>query len=508
MNHGRRHRPPLGPVAIGTGDPRYADLVNGVNHRFTGTPEHIRVVGDAEQTVRAVQDAVDAGLRVAVRSGGHCLEDFVDGPDTRFLIDMSQMDTVYHDPVQGAFAVEPGIQLGALYRALYKGWNVTVPGGSCPTVAAGGHILGGGYGPLTRLHGCVVDYLHAVEVVVVDAAGTARRVVASRDDEGALGDLWWAHTGGGGGTFGVVTRYWLRARDAPAGAAPGTLLPRPPATVLDSLVTWSWQDMTGDRFRRLMRNHAEWHERNSAPDSRYAGLFSVLGVMHSASGVIVMSTQTDATVPDAEALLQGYVDALAEGTGPHPAHLVRRRPWLRSMLQPTLPDTVTGMRSKGKAAYLLKGYDDEQLDVLHRALTDADHGHPGAGVLFMSYGGRVAEVPAHATATAQRGAVMKAFYVDLWQDPAEDARHLAWIRELYRDVYARTGGVPVPDGQSDGTYINYPDTDLADPEWNKSPVPWHALYYKDNYPRLQRAKAHWDPRDVFRHALSVRLPEA
>ena len=47
---------------------------------------------------------------------------------------------------------------------------------------------------------------------------------------------------------------------------------------------------------------------------------------------------------------------------------------------------------------------------------------------------------------------------------------------------------------------------LADPRWNASGVPWHALYYKGNYPRLQRVKARWDPRDVFHHALSIRLP--
>jgi aclacinomycin oxidase len=377
---------------------------------------------------------------------------------------------------------------------------VTVPGGAFPGVAAGGHIVGGGYGALTRRHGCVVDFLHAVEVVVVDASGGARRVVATREDDGELGDLWWAHTGGGGGTFGVVTRYWLRSVDT-TGTGPSGLLPRPPAAVLDSLVTWPWQDMSGQRFRRLMRNHAQWHERNSAPDSPYASLYSVLNVLHRASGVLLTSTQMDAAVPDARRLLRAYVDALDEGVGLNPACTVRTRPWLESVLQAGLPDT--GSRWKGKAAYLLKGYTDRQLDALYEGLSGVGYANPGAGVQFMSYGGAVRAVAPDATATAQRNAVLKVLYVTTWREPDEDAHHLDWIRRLYREVYAHTGGVPVPDEVSDGSYINYPDTDLADPKWNTSGVPWSTLYYKDNYPRLRRAKAHWDPKGVFRHALSV-----
>ena len=75
-----------------------------------------------------------------------------------------------------------------------------------------------------------------------------------------------------------------------------------------------------------------------------------------------------------------------------------------------------------------------------------------------------------------------------------------------RGLLAR-GGVPVPDANTDGSYINYPDVDLADPAWNTSGVPWHTFYYKDNYPRLQQVKKRYDPRNVFRHALSIELPE-
>lgn len=69
--------------------------------------------------------------------------------------------------------------------------------------------------------------------------------------------------------------------------------------------------------------------------------------------------------------------------------------------------------------------------------------------------------------------------------------------------FADTGGVPVPSQAYDGALINHPDTDLADPALNTSGVPWHTLYYQQNYPRPQRVKALWDPLNVFRHALSI-----
>ena len=81
---------------------------------------------------------------------------------------------------------------------------------------------------------------------------------------------------------------------------------------------------------------------------------------------------------------------------------------------------------------------------------------------------------------------------------------MAWLRQFYRELFADTGGVPVPGEVSNGAFINHPDIDLADPEWNTSGVPWHTMYYKDNYPRLQQIKARWDPHDIFHHALSIR----
>ena len=95
-----------------------------------------------------------------------------------------------------------------------------------------------------------------------------------------------------------------------------------------------------------------------------------------------------------------------------------------------------------------------------------------------------------------------------WGNPEDEARSLAWLRRFYGQVFAATGGVPVPGEASNGATINHPDVDLREPEWNRSGVPWSTLYYRDNYPRLQRAKARWDPRNGGHRALELRRASA
>jgi hypothetical protein len=139
-------RPPDRPIRVGPTDVRYPDLVVGADGRWVSSPDYVVLVNSRDQVVPAVQDAVRARLRVAVRSSGHCFEDFVDNADVRVIIDLSQLTEISFDAQRDAFAVEPGASLGDVYATLFKKWGVTVPAGTCPTVAAGGHILGGGYG--------------------------------------------------------------------------------------------------------------------------------------------------------------------------------------------------------------------------------------------------------------------------------------------------------------------------------------------------------------------------
>ncbi|WP_406316588.1 FAD-binding protein [Streptosporangium sp. NBC_01639] len=496
--------PQFGPATIAADDPRYESLLRGTNHRFVAKPDRVCVVTSTEQVVAVVGAAVGSGLRVTVRSGGHGFEGFF-AAEGGVLLDMSEMTNVYYDPSRTAFAVEPGALLGHVYRVLFKGWNVTIPGGECTEVGVGGHFVGGGYGPLSRRLGAVVDYLYAVEVVVVDADGAARAVVATCEPDDPHRDLWWAHTGGGGGNFGVVTRYWVRSPGVTS-TDPAELLPKAPSRWRIGFCMWPWESMTEESFTTLLRNVGTWFEQNSAPGSPHARHSASFYSSHRSGGALMLQAMIDDEVPDAAALLDTYFDTVSEGVGVEPTRTQVVRPWLYFAAYPNWgdPGTQDIRRIKIKAAYLRRGYTERQLASIWQHLT----GEEGVQnqLILIGYGGQVNTVAPDATATAQRDSVLKAAYMAVWGDEAEDHTHLTRLREFYRDVYADTGGVPVPNEVSDGSYINYPDVDLADPTWNTSGVPWSTLYYKDNYPRLQQVKRRYDPRNEFRHGLSVELP--
>ncbi|MEU8122587.1 FAD-binding oxidoreductase [Spirillospora sp. NPDC049024] len=487
-------------------DPRYEDLLDAYNHRFSARPREIRVAVSAADVAAALRDAAGSGARIAARSGGHCFEGFASAADLAVLLDVSQLDGVAYDPARRAFAVGAGARLGPVYRALHARWGVTIPAGTCFDVGMGGHVAAGGYGHLSRRDGLVVDHLYAVEAVVVDAGGEPRVVTATREPDDPHRDLWWAHTGGGGGNFGVVTRYWFRSPDADS-ADPARLLPAAPGRVLRRTVVWPWEPVDDKALTRLVRNFCDWHEDNSAPGSPAAPLWSNLILGHRSAGAITLTSVVDEAAPGAAELLDEQYARLTGGVGVVPAVDDRAvQPWMSGWMPSyNWPPEPLG-RYKNKAAYLRRGFDDRQLEVVCSYL-GGDGGNPFACLVLSGYGCRIAEVPSGDTAAAHRTPVLKAMFCGgQWTSPDEDGPRIDWIRRFYRDVYAHTGGVPVPDAVSDGSYIGYPDVDLADPEWNTSGVPWHDLYYGGNYPRLQRVKERYDPLGVFRHGLSVRPP--
>lgn len=489
-------------------DDRYEALSQGFNQRWVATPDHIAMASSTEDVIAAVEEAVGKGKRISVRSGGHCYENFVSNAEVRVIIDVSGVDQVYRDEQRDAFCLGAGATNWRLYTHLYRPFGVTMPGGSCYSVGAGGHISAGGFGLLSRQFGLTVDYLHAVEVVVVDKDGKARAVIAERDDEDArLRELCWAHTGGGGGNFGVITRYWMRG------------LPRPPKNVWLSGAQISWNDLTEDRFTRLVSNYGRFFADHARHGDPYADLFAILQLTHISKGALGLVVQLDATKPDSEDRLVRFYESVFAGidvdvhhftmqAGEHAPSLPltvegRIMPWIQATQ--TLNGSGENRRGKYKSAYHRTAFTDHHISTFHKYLSDKNYTNKEALVQIDSYGCAVNK-PGTETAVAQRDSALKLQYQTYWTDPDEDDLHLSWIRRFYAEVYRETGGVPVPGRHTDGCYIGYPDVDLNSPDWNHSAVPWSQLYYKAHYPRLQKIKAHWDPRDVFRHTQSIRLP--
>ena len=368
-------------------------------------------------------------------------------------------------------------------------------------------MTGGGFGPLSRLYGQIADHLYAVEAVVVGENGKAKAVTATREADDPNRDLWWAHTGGGGGNFGVATKFWFRSRDA-QGDDPTLLLPKRPSGSTMASVAWRWADLDEEQFTTLVNNSMRWCERNRSPDSPAASVFGSLVLFRKEFGVVTVSGQVDPGQPQSREALDTY---LAEVTANVPNGVKTTQddaPWQYTTIHaPELADAMgipaTQLRSKAKGALLRSALDGSQVRTIFERLTSDDYGWRGAMAGLVTWGGKINALSPQDTAVAERDSVALFAVGNFWDDPEEDENHLTWNRTLYRDVFAATGGVPVPNDRTGGCYINWPDPDLLEAEWNRSGVPWSALYYGGNYEKLQAAKARWDPHHVFKHVVGV-----
>jgi aclacinomycin oxidase len=487
-------------------DAHYRAIVDKrFNKRFSAHPDYVCVAHSTGDVVSALSEAVRENRRVVVTSGGHCLEGFVADPDVRVIIDVSPMKRVYFDADMNAIAIEAGVTVGEALRALFKNWQTLIPLGELPAIGMGGHVVGGAFGFLCRQHGLAADYLYAVEVVTVDADGATRTTIATRENSDPHRELWWAHTGGGGGNFGIVTRYWFRSHDVTS-TDPSALLPRAPADIVTLKAEWSWSDFDRGAFRTFVRNYGVWCEQNSGVDSPNASLWTLLELHRKQFGTLVVRGVSTAG-SGAERQYDEYIDALSYGSASPRTRDVARMSWLDFALNP-LPDMFAmppdGVSVKVKDAMLKQRLTDAQIDVAYYHLTRSDYDIMGGVLGFATYGGRVNTVARDATASAQRESIIDSACNVGWVAPAEAEKNLSWVRSFYRELFNDTGGVPVPGDRYDGSFINHPDVDHADPTWNASGLPWHTLYYQDNYARLQRVKTQWDPRNIFHHALSIR----
>jgi FAD binding domain/Berberine and berberine like len=169
----------------------------------------------------AVTFAREHRVRLVVKGGGHSYVGGSNAPDSLLIWTRPNMRAVeLHDRFvpQGAAGLagpEAAVSVGAgaiwmdVYDAVTTRAGRYVQGGGCTTVGVAGLVQGGGFGPFSKGFGTAAANLLEAEVVTAD--GAVRIVNAARQP-----DLFWALKGGGGGTFGVVTRLTLRTHPLPA----------------------------------------------------------------------------------------------------------------------------------------------------------------------------------------------------------------------------------------------------------------------------------------------------
>lgn len=508
-------------ITVERHDARYNTLKLGHNLRWPASEadavSRIEVCETAADAAEVLQRIVSAGLRPTVRSGGHCYEDFVVNNPGGVIMDIGPLNEVRAAKNGGPYHVGSGTQLWNGYVDLYKRYGVTLPAGTCGSVGAGGHISGGGYGLLSRLHGLTADWLSAVDILTVDASG---KVIVRTVDHTHDPDLFRACRGAGGGNFGVITRFTFDT------------LPQAPQEVMLAHVSFDWADMTPERFAAILHTFGEyWETRGKDPDTW--GMFSQLVLSHHAGGHFGISTQfcnPDGTCRDLS-VLNEFLDRFqackpaSSSPTPTPAvpgHSPIPRPATESSACSTSPHYVTrdnwlsatnergdGRRAKYKSTYMKRNFTAAEAQCMYKHLTRTIPGIDlrGSMVIVDSYGGAINRKElADETAVPQRSSIMKLQYLSYWTNKQDDAGHLSWLKDFYSDVYSgpqadqRYRATPYPGELYEGCYINYPDNDMLAYSF------WPQLYYGDQglYPFLQQVKRRYDPNNIFHHAMSIR----
>lgn len=183
---------------------------------WTSSPSVYAVAArNANDVAAAVNFAREHGIRLVVKGGGHSYQGTSNAPNSLLIWTrhMNQIDVSGDSVTMGS-----GVIWMHAYDAVTTQHGRYVQGGGCTTVGVAGLISSGGFGSFSKRYGTAASSLLEAEIVTAD--GKIRTVNASADP-----DLFWALKGGGGGTFGVITKVKLRLHDLPEffGGAGGTI---------------------------------------------------------------------------------------------------------------------------------------------------------------------------------------------------------------------------------------------------------------------------------------------
>jgi FAD/FMN-containing dehydrogenase len=439
----------LNGKVIDADDPRYDDVrrvfLTGLDRR----PAAVVRAADARDVARVVDVAREAGAELAVRSGGHSLAGYGTS-EGGIVLDLSAMNAIEIDRDGRSAWAQTGITAGDYTRQ--AGLHGLATGlGDTPSVGLGGITLGGGIGFLVRKTGLTIDDLLAAEVVTADGH-------LLHADERNHPDLFWALRGGGG-NFGVATRFRLRLHEIDEVVGGMMILPAGP-DVIDGLV--------------------------AAAQAAPAELSLIANVLKAPPLPFVPEQHHGKPVVMIQMVYAGGAEAGGKAIAPIRALAAPFMDMVRPIHYPEIYPEIEGPRPA------FAGGTNVLVDALPAGAGETILAHLESATAAMAavqlrvLGGAMAQVADDATAFGHRGAKLMVNVAVMYQRPDERAEHEAWAANV---VQAMSAGPAAPaylgfvgDEGEGGVRRAYPAATLE---------------------RLAEVKRRYDPENLFRRNLNV-----
>lgn len=444
----RRGRPPvLTGNIVRPSNPEYQNARQEFNRYFNKFPRVIVFAQETKDVVNAVRWARYYNVPLRIRSGRHSYEGL--SVVTRgIVIDVTNLHEVDVNRENNTATVGTGIRGGMLNQALWEE-RLVVPVGLCRTTGIGGVTLGGGHSILSRQYGLTQDHLLDAEIVTADG-----RVLHANANNHA--DLFWALRGGGGGNFGICTKYRFRTHHI--------------ENVAYAEITWDLRDM-----EQVIRT---WQQLTApGSDPRLGPLLAINnGLQGPPEKPIFFQCVFLGSITELQQLLQPLLQ-----TGSPRNVSIEEITWIDSVNRIADAQVSQPYPFKGVAPYV-EHLPENAICTIRRFIENPPTS--SAGAFFHGLYGAVANVPSRATAYFWRRAWSDVTIQATLGTSVENKQGIRWVEDFRRALLPFTHGV----------YVNTPDLSIKK---------WPRAYYGANFARLTRVKRKYDPKNFFHFPQSI-----
>lgn len=428
---------------IAPGDSEYDRARTVFAGGFDRRPALIARVADASDVAAVIALARETGADLAIRSGGHSVAGH-STTDGGIVLDLSAMRALEIDPQTRTAWAETGLTAEEYTSGAGK-YGLATGFGDTGSVGIGGITLGGGIGYLVRKYGLTIDDLLAAEIVTADGE-------LLRTDAETHPDLFWAIRGGGG-NFGVATRFKFRLHEVGAAVGGMLLLPATPGVI-----------------------HGFLAEADAAPEE----LSTILNVMSAPPLPFIPAEYHGQIVLLALMLYAGEAEVGMRALAPFRALATPIADMVRPIRYPEmyLPEEGGYHPVIASRSFFIDSLGLDTAEGLIARLRASTAQMAVAQIRVL--GGAMARVPADATAFAHRDRRMLVNLVAMFQRPDERADHEAWVGAFAAELRQGEGGA----------YVNF----LGD----EGEARIHEAYPGPTWDRLVAVKRRYDPTNLFR----------